>query len=44
MSYGLFVLRRAQKELSQLPDSAYERAKEVIRKLAENRSSHVNRS
>jgi mRNA interferase RelE/StbE len=36
MNYSLFILRRAQKELSELPDLAYGRAKEAIRKLAEN--------
>jgi mRNA interferase RelE/StbE len=36
MIYSVFILRRAQKELSQLPDAAYERAKRAMRKLAEN--------
>ena len=36
MSYRIFILRRAQKELAQLPNTAYERAKNAIRKLAEN--------
>jgi mRNA interferase RelE/StbE len=36
MNYNIFILRRAQKELAQLPDAAYERAKIAIRKLAEN--------
>ena len=36
MSYGIFILRRAQKELAQLPGVAYERAKSAIRRLAEN--------
>ncbi len=36
MSYSVFILRRAQKELAQLPEAAYERTKDAIRKLAEN--------
>jgi len=40
MSYRVFVLRRAQKELAQLPDAAYERAKNAIHRLAENPRPH----
>jgi len=40
VSYSLFILRRAQKELAQLPHEAYERAKNAIRKLAENPRPH----
>jgi mRNA interferase RelE/StbE len=36
MSYRIFILRRAQKELAKLPTESYERAKEVIQKLSEN--------
>ena len=34
MSYAVFILRRAQKELAKLPDEAYERTKEAIWSLA----------
>lgn len=34
MSYKMEILRRAQKELSQLPDQEYERVKEAIRNLS----------
>jgi len=36
MSYSILILRRAQKELAQLPDAAYERVKNAIPRLAEN--------
>lgn len=36
MSYDLFILKRAQRELSQLPKEDYERVKESIRSLAES--------
>jgi len=35
MSYAVFILRRAQKELAQLPAAVYEQAKETIRTLGE---------
>ncbi len=35
MSYTIFILRRAQKELSKLPDKNYIRVKEAIKKLGE---------
>ena len=35
MSYAVFILRRAQKELSELPSEVYEQTKETIRTLAE---------
>ena len=35
MSYAVFILRRAQKELSQLPSEVYEQAKKNIRSLVE---------
>ncbi|MCD6335498.1 MAG: type II toxin-antitoxin system RelE/ParE family toxin [Candidatus Latescibacterota bacterium] len=34
MSYSLYMLRRAQKELAQLPASVYERVRDAIRALA----------
>jgi len=36
VSYSLSVLRRAQKELAQIPHGDYERVVEAIRDLAEN--------
>lgn len=36
MSYSVFILPRAQKELSKLPTGAYERIKEGIISLGEN--------
>ncbi len=36
MTYRVFILRRAQKELAKLPLNSYKRAKEVIRNLSEN--------
>lgn len=36
MSYRIFILRRAQKELANLNRELYEQAKESIRQLAEN--------
>lgn len=36
MSYGILILRRAQKELAQLPEATYERVKGAVRKLAED--------
>ena len=35
MSYTVFILRRAQKELAKLPVEAYERLKEAIVNLGE---------
>lgn len=36
MSYEVYVLRRAQKELAQLPPEAFGRVREMLRALAEN--------
>lgn len=36
MSYAVLILRRAQKELAQLPGGAYERVRDAIRALANN--------
>jgi mRNA interferase RelE/StbE len=36
MSYAVFILRRAQKELAQLPLETYRRVLEAIRGLAED--------
>jgi mRNA interferase RelE/StbE len=36
VSYSLSILRRAQKELAQIPHGDYERVVEAIRDLAEN--------
>ena len=36
MNYALYILRRAQKELAQLPSEAYERVRDAIRALAQN--------
>ena len=36
MSYKLFILRRAQKELSKLPEDIYEKIKQEIFKLSQN--------
>ncbi|MEJ2671429.1 MAG: type II toxin-antitoxin system RelE/ParE family toxin [Deltaproteobacteria bacterium] len=36
MSYAIFIKRRAQKELSNLPSGVYEQAREAIRALAYN--------
>ena len=36
MSYSLFILRHAQKELSKIPNDIYERIKEAIIDLSEN--------
>jgi mRNA-degrading endonuclease RelE of RelBE toxin-antitoxin system len=36
MSYAVFILRRAQKELAQLPIETYERVLEAIHGLAED--------
>ncbi|MEW6685989.1 MAG: type II toxin-antitoxin system RelE/ParE family toxin [Candidatus Edwardsbacteria bacterium] len=36
MSYSVFILRRAQKELAQLSSEAYERVRDVIRTLAKD--------
>lgn len=36
MSYSLFILRRAQKELAEIPSEAFERIRDAIRGLAEN--------
>lgn len=35
MSYTVFILRRAQKELAQLPKGTYERVRDAIRFLAQ---------
>jgi mRNA interferase RelE/StbE len=34
MSYSVFILRRAQRELGKLPVESYERVKEAIRRLS----------
>jgi mRNA interferase RelE/StbE len=34
MTYAIFILRRAQKELQQLPREDYERVRDAIRALA----------
>ena len=34
MSYRLFILRRAQKELAKLPSKAYKRVRDAIRNLS----------
>ena len=36
MSYNVSILRRAQKELSQLPSGAYEQVRDAIHALAHN--------
>ena len=36
MNYRIFILRRAQKELSKVPDEDYHRIKESILKLSDN--------
>lgn len=36
MSYAIFILRRAQKELAQLPIETYEQVLEAIRGLSED--------
>jgi mRNA interferase RelE/StbE len=36
MSYEVFILRRAQKELAALPKTDYERMRDAIAALAEN--------
>ncbi len=36
MSYSVFILRRAQKELAKLPAGTYERIRDAIRNLSEN--------
>jgi mRNA interferase RelE/StbE len=36
MSYEVFILRRAQKELAALPKTDYERLRDAIAALAEN--------
>jgi len=40
MRYAVFILRRAQKELAELPSEIYERAKEAIRSLGEDPRPH----
>jgi mRNA interferase RelE/StbE len=35
VSYTVSILRRAQKELAQLPDEAYERVRDAIRALSQ---------
>ena len=40
MSYAVFILRRAQKELAQLPSEVYEQTKETIRTLGEEPRPH----
>lgn len=35
MSYAVSILRRAQKELAQLPSGAYERVRDAIRALGQ---------
>ena len=36
MSYSVLILRRAQKELAQLPAESYTRTRDAIRALGEN--------
>jgi mRNA interferase RelE/StbE len=36
VSYSLFILRRAQKELADLPADSYARTRDAIRALAQN--------
>ena len=36
MTYTVLILRRAQKELAQLPTQSYERVRDAIRALAED--------
>jgi len=36
MGYVIYILRRAQKELAQLPTYAYERVRDAIRALAQD--------
>lgn len=36
MSYEVFILRRAQKELADLPKTDYERMRDAVMALAEN--------
>jgi mRNA interferase RelE/StbE len=40
MTYSLFILRHAQKELAQLTGSPYERIREAIRSLADDPRPH----
>jgi len=40
MSYSLHILRRAQKELAQLPEGAYLQVRDSIRTLADNARPH----
>lgn len=40
MSYTVFILRRAQKELAQLPKEAYEHVRDAIRNLSEEPRPH----
>ena len=35
-NYTIFILRRAQKELAQLPNDAFERVRDAIRDLSQN--------
>ena len=36
MPYAVFILRRAQRELSRLPNLDYERVRDAIRELGDN--------
>ena len=36
MSYSVFILHRAQKELARLHDETYERVRDTIRSLSQN--------
>lgn len=40
MTYAVSILRRAQNELSDLRQAAYERVRDAIRALAENPRPH----
>lgn len=40
MSYKLYILRRAQKELSDLPDESYKRIRDSIKHLASEPRPH----
>lgn len=40
MSYAVSILRRAQKELADLPRDAYDRVREALHKLSEDPRPH----
>jgi mRNA interferase RelE/StbE len=43
MSYSLSILRRAQKEMAQLPTDAYDRVRDAIRGLSAQPRPHGSR-